>query len=261
MTNFVPVNPAQHAGKAWRRPSGFSHAAAQSVVPLLAAEFAKAAMAMPIAFIAQAGRYQSVALMSPIEGRNLFVGPAGQWLGDYAPALLRCYPFRFIRPGAAEQAVLSVDQDSGLIVDPDGVAESFFDSDGQPSPATKAVLDFLARIERSRVRTDLAVAALAEAGLIRPWPLKVVMSKQETSIKGLFRIDAAALDGLNDETFLKLRKTSALPLAYMQLLSIGRITVFEQLVRRLNELTPRQEREASLEEIFAAADNETVRFN
>lgn len=166
MTDFAPVNRAQHAAKAWRRPAGFAHAAGEAVVPLVGAEFAKAAMAMPIAFVAQAGRYQAVALMSPIAGRNLYVGPAGQWLGGYTPAFLRAYPFRLALAKGTEQSVLCIDEDSGLVVDADGTEQSFFDADGKPSPETKAVLDFLLAVERSRTATDRAAAALADAGLI-----------------------------------------------------------------------------------------------
>ncbi len=216
---------------------------------------------MPIAFVAQAGRYRSVALMSPIAGRNLFVDPTGRWLGGYAPAFLRSYPFRLARAKDAERAILWVDEDSGLVVDDDGTAQSLFDADGKPSPATKAILGYLTAIERGRMATDLAVAALADARLLQSWPLEVTMDGKTTPINGLFRIDAAALTALDDQTFLKLRKSSALPLAYMQLLSMGQVAVFEQLVRRRDQLAPRQEREVSLEEIFAAADSETVRFN
>ena len=142
---FCACQSAQHAAKGWRRPAGFAHAAAEAVVPLVGAEFGKAATAMPIAFVAQAGGYQPVALMSPIAGRNLFIGPAGQWLGGYVPAFLRAYPFRLARANETEQAILCIDEDSGLVVDADGAEQSFFDADGKPSPETKAVLDFLWR--------------------------------------------------------------------------------------------------------------------
>jgi hypothetical protein len=261
MTNFVPVSQAQHAAKAWRRPAGFAHAAAEAVVPLVGAEFGKAATVMPIAFVAQAGGYQPVALMSPIAGRNLFIGPAGQWLGGYVPAYLRAYPFRLARANEAEQAILCIDEDSGLVADADGAAQSFFDADGKPSPATRTALDFLVAIERSRISTDLAVAALADAGLIQPWLIKVNADGTARPLNGLFRVEELALNALSDEAFLKLRKSSALPLAYMQLLSTGQITLFEQLIRVQDQLVPRQQRQFSLDEIFATAESETIRFD
>ena len=40
-------------GKAWRRPNTYSFASTEAVLPLVGAEFAKAAVAMPIAFDTQ----------------------------------------------------------------------------------------------------------------------------------------------------------------------------------------------------------------
>jgi hypothetical protein len=260
----VPVNLDQHAGKAWRRPGNYEHAAAIATVPLMGAEFGKAATAMPIAFVEQAGRYVPMAMMSPVAGRNLFIGPAFQWLGTYMPALLRAYPFGLARTNETdvERAILCIDEESGLVVDADGTAEEFFDADGKPAPATSAMLEFLVGINRGRVPTDLAIAALAEAGLIQPWPLKVAADGQAEPGNEFFRVDETALNSCDDETFLRLRKSKALPLAYMQLLSMGRIAQFEQLIRIQQQLAPRQQRQiSSLDEIFEKASNETLRFN
>ena len=40
-------------------------------------------------------------------------------------------------------------------------------------------------MERSRKATDLAVAALAQAGVIRPWQIKVKTEQGEKAIGGL----------------------------------------------------------------------------
>ncbi len=262
MAKFVPIHITQHAGKAWRRPGTYAHAAAVAAVPLVGAEFGKAAVAMPIAFLAQAGRYVPMAMMSPVAGRNLFVGPAFQWLGTYVPAALRAYPFRLGRANETEQVILCVDEDSGLVVDADGTAEEFFDADGNPSSATKAAMEFLAGIERSRMATDLAVAALADAGLIQPWPLKVMTDGQAMPVDGFFRIDEAALNSCDNETFLKLRKSAALPLAYMQLVSMGQVALFDQLIRIQQQLASHQQRQISpLDEIFEMASSDTLKFN
>jgi hypothetical protein len=47
----------------------------------------------------------------------------------------------------------------------------------------------------------------------------------------------------------------------MQLLSMGQTALFEQLIRLQHQLAPRQERQFSLDEIFKAAESETIRFN
>ena len=215
MVNFVAVSKDRHTGKRWRRPEGYTFAATQTVVPVMWTEFPRVALCMPIAFIEQSGCYVAVGVMSVIEGRNLFVGPGGQWLGRYLPAALRSYPFGLARVPGAKEMTLCVDEESGLVVETDADAEPFFAANGTLSPALEAVVDFLRRFEHNRTETDLAVAALAEAGLIQPWP----------EIAGLYRVDEAGLKAIEDATFLKLRSASALPLAYMQLLSMNQVSI------------------------------------
>ena len=265
LTNLVPVSAVTHAGKAWPAFDNLAFAAAQAVVPLLGAEFAKVAVSMPIAFIEQAGgQYLPVAVMSPIAGRNFFIGTSGQWLGGDAPAALRSYPFRLGRFGGAEELTLCIDEDSGLVVDTDGAGQPFFDADGKPSAATKAMLDFLLQIERTRSHTDLAVAALAGAGLIGPWSLQVRTGDTIQPVNGLFRIDEARLDALDDAAFLRLRQSAALPLAYLQLLSMGQVAVFNRLSQSQQQIAQsgqRQQQISSLDELFENARAETLRFN
>jgi hypothetical protein len=263
MVKLVAVDSEKHAGKGWRPRTGYAFAATQAVIPLVGAEFAQAARAMPIAFIEQAGRYIAVAVMSLSLGRNLFIGPSGQWLGGYVPALLRSYPFLLLRPEGGEKMILCVDEDSGLIVDADADSQKFFEEDGAPSAAVTATVNFLQQLEQNRVVTDLAVATLASAGLLAPWPLTVAVDNQPQEVKGLHRVDEAKLNALEDEAFLKLRKSGALPIAYMQLLSMGQVELFTQLSRLQQQLAPApvHANALSLDEIFAQAGNDTIQFN
>jgi hypothetical protein len=265
----IPINTDDHAGKGWRHPNGFSFAAAQAVVPVVGAEFAKVAISMPIAFIRQpdvesAERYLPVAVMSPVAGRNLFIGPVGQWLGTYVPAGLRSYPFRLGAVERSDQVTLCIDEDSGLIVDGEETAEAFFDAAGDPAPALKAILDFLLGLERNRSVTEIAVSTLAAAGVILPWDIQLTLDGQATAVTGLFRVDETALDALDDVTFLGLRRSGALALAYLQLLSMGQAAVFDHLnvaQQQLAQNHERNQRMASLDEIFTKASSETLKFH
>ena len=69
----------------------------------------------------------------------------------------------------------------------------------------------------------MAVSALAEAGVIQPWPIRIAAEENQREIGGLNRIDEAALNALSDDAFLKLRKSLALPIAYAQMLSASLI--------------------------------------
>ena len=260
MPKFAAVSRERHAQKKWRRYESYAFAAADALAPIVGAELARAALSMPCAFLEQSGRYTLVAVLSPIPGRNMFVGPGGRWLGSYVPSWLRAYPFRVVTEPGTDKFVLYVDEESGLVVERDVAGEDFFDAEGNPSPSLKPVFEFLCAVERSRRVTDLAVAALAEAGVIRPWPIKLKTEQGEVS--RLHRIDGAALNALPDDAFLKLRKASALVLADAQMLSAGQLGIFEHLARLQPQLTPPPAAALpeSLDSFFQMSGDDTIRF-
>jgi hypothetical protein len=233
MANIVAVDREKHAGKGWRAPANFLFAQSQALIPLVGQEITRAAVAMPIAFFQPSeGRFVMAAVASPIGGRNLFVGPAGQWLGAYVPAMLRAYPFLLLQAeGGGDNMVLCIDADSGAIVDLDGDAQPFFGGDHEPSTQLKAMLEFLQQFEHGRTATDLAVSALAAAGVVTPWPLAVSVDGREQKVEGLFRIDEAKLNALDDQKCAILRKSGAFMLAYAQLISMQHVALFPQLDR------------------------------
>jgi hypothetical protein len=230
MVKIVRVDHEHHGGKRWRHPSGYGFAGAETVAPLAAAEFAEALSSLPIGFIVRSGHYVPVALLGLEKGTNLFVGPAGQWFGHYVPASLRGHPFSLVHAEGNEQPTLCVDEDSGLIVDEDGEnTEKFFEADGMPAAATIKVTEFLRQLEREYTTTNRAVAALAEAGVIMPWPLTVPVGNRQIVVNGLHRVDEAALNALDDGKFLELRKGSALVIAYWQIASIIQVNLLARL--------------------------------
>jgi hypothetical protein len=237
MVKIVPVARDHHGRKRWRRPNGFGFAANLAVAPLGGSEFSQAIGTLPIGFIeGSPGSYMPVAVLALTKGGNLFVGPGGQWLGGYIPVVLRAYPFSPIRTDNGEGGALGIDEDSGLIVDiGDGEGlEEFFETDGTLAPTTKAITELVHFSERDQLTTAQAVSALAEAGVIKPWPLTMQVGDQQITVGGLHSVDEAALNALDDATFLKLRKASSLVIAYGQLLSmvqvhgLARLTLMRQ---------------------------------
>jgi hypothetical protein len=264
MTKLVALAASTHAGKAWKRPENYGFAAQDAVVSITGQEFTQVVMAMPIAFIPQDDRFDAVAVMSLLPERNMFVGPSGQWLGGYVPATLRSFPFRTMPIQGSEGSALCVDEDSGLIVDADGKAESLF-HDGKLAASVEPIWKMLVEVDANRRKTAVAIAALQKAGLICPWNITVKLDGVDKTVDGLFRIDEAALNGLDDDAFLKLRRVGALPLAYIQMLSMAHLGVFAQLDRVQQQLTPKQAKPQPLAqssgELFAMPSDGMIRFD
>jgi hypothetical protein len=262
LTNTTPqliaVTRERYAGKKWRRSGGYGFAATTAIVPIVGAELGRAALALPLAFVQDAGRFVLVAVLSATPGRNMLVGADGRWLGNYIPACLRGYPFSLAPSQEPGQLVLCIEKGAGA-VGADGGGEDFFDQDGNLSPVLKKVLDFLSQFERSRVATNVTVSALVEAGVIRPWSIQIKGEDNARVIAGLHRVDEAALRALSDDAFLKLRNLSSLPVAYAQLLSMALIGVLTQLAR--SQLKPKvAELPDSLDTLFGLSTDDIIKF-
>lgn len=249
---YVPVTKEAFAQRYWQKFTSYAFAAQINSVPLVAAEMARASIAMPVAFIQQQDRYLLVGIMSLSPKTNLFVGPKGHWLGRYVPADLRGYPFRLIR-NQDDAAILCVKDDSGLIAD---TGEPIFEETGELTQPVQSMLQFLGKLEESRRVTQKAVAMLAEAGVIIPWNEKT----HGISIQGLYGIDEQGLMKLADQTFLKLRKAGALHIAFAQLISTGNIPLLGTLQKRREQLATTQPPPVQPADEFSLINDDLIRF-
>ena len=195
---------------------------------MFGAEFSRAALSLPIAFLPMEGRFFPRALLSLIPGKNLFIAPDGRWLGSYVPAILRGYPFRLAETPDG-QKVLVVDTDSGLIHE-GSQHEAFVGEDGKLSPVLAEILNFLTQVENTKAPTANACDALQALEIIVPWEITLRTEQGDKQIDGLFKIDEARLNALTDDAYLSLRQAGALPLAYCQMLSMHHLPMLSKLV-------------------------------
>jgi hypothetical protein len=250
MPKLNPVTPQTHGTKFWRRFTSYAFAADTAVAPLVAAELPRALAAMPVGFVKQDTRCFPAGLLSLEPGHNLFVTPEGRWAGPYVPACFRGYPFGLARLSGKPDPVLCVDQDSKLVNDTDG--ERFFDDAGRLSEAVAGVVGFLKKIEQNRVLTAAAVDALDRAGVLVPWQ---ITDAADNPVSGLFRIDTAALDALDDAAFLALRTAGALPLVYAHLFSLDHVPRLKKLAQH-RKSTPPPSEPADIQDLFT--DDDTI---
>ena len=240
MTELTAINPEQHAKKVWKQAATYTFAAADAVVPLVGAELTKAIPLMPVGFVKHEAGYQLVAITSLQRGQNLYVAPDGKWLGGYIPAALRGYPFQLAQHEGAGEFILCINEASGLVVENTEDGNAFFDDQDQPTQGIKDILNFLTQIKASRDVTEGAVNVLADAGLITPWEINLKQGEKVVPVKGLFRVDEAALNKLDDENFLTLRKAGGLAIAYAQLFSMNQLATLERLGKLRGQILEQQ---------------------
>ena len=240
MTELAAINPEKNAKKVWKQATDYTFAAEQTVIPLVGAELSKAALAMPTGFTKLDAGYQLVAITSLQPKTNLFVAPDGTWLGAYIPADLRGYPFQLAQAEGVGEFTLCINEASGLVVENTEDGSAFFDDQDQPTQGIKDILNFLTQIKASRNGTEGAVNALADAGLITPWQINLKQGEKVVPVDGLFSVDEAALNKLDDEDFLAVRKAGGLALAYAQLLSMSQLVVLERLGELQGQIVEQQ---------------------
>lgn len=224
---ITPLSVERHSGKFWRRYTGYDFVKAQQFASLTAAELSMAVQTLPLCFRRREDRFYLSVLLSLAEGENHFVNPQGRWTGVYVPACFRSHPFYAGRVAESDKFVLCVDEACGLVSDNGGLP--FFGSDGQLSAEVVNILEFLQKVENHRIDTQRGVDALAEAGTVVEWPLKVNTEDGEIQVDGLYRFDESRLAGLEDAAFLKLRATPAIAIGYGQLYSMVNVRVVVHL--------------------------------
>jgi hypothetical protein len=240
MTEFTAIAPESHAKKVWKNVPDYAFAAADTVIPLMGAELSKTISAMPTGFIKREFGYQLVGITSLQAGMNMYVAPDGKWLTGYIPTMLRAYPFGLAEHEGPDKTILCINEASGLVVESTEDGNAFFDDQNQPTQETKDILNLLSDFRVNLEVTQRAVNALDDAGLIIPWALKTQQGEEVVPVAKLFNIDEAALNKLDDDDFLALRKANGLAVAYAQLLSMNQLIMLEGLGQLRGQTLARQ---------------------
>lgn len=238
MSAIKPVSPEVFGGKFWKHPGHYLYAAGFNIVPIAIAELPKVTGHLPLAFTQLDGQWQLVAITSLHSGVNHLVGPSGQWLGGYVPAIFRAYPFTLSKAGPKDSdgfILCSMDSGEHLVGEGEG-GEPFFDESGQASEAVRRAGNFMVEIEASRVQTVKAVAALIEAKVVVAWDLSASHNGVDQKVTGFYRLDEAAFANLPSAAVAKLQAAGALPVAYAQWYSRESFSRLQQAINEQGRL-------------------------
>lgn len=223
MTNLIPIGKTTFSSKSWSRSTDYFYAAEQAVCPVEIQELPKAMMCMPLAFMPQGESFSVFAVLGLSSNSNYFVDNIGNWTGKYVPARFRVYPFVLAKSEEnADELIFCFDSASGLLME-DKSKELFFEKDGELTSFLTDMMRFLATIDTDKQATIELCKQLEDFGLIQPWSIEIKTEHDTHKVKGLFAIDEAKLNTLDDTKFLALRESGALALAYFQMLSMQHI--------------------------------------
>jgi hypothetical protein len=200
--------------------------AATHAIPATVDEFTLLARHYPIIF-AVGDTPVPLALMGLNEGINAFVDENGQALDGhlYIPAYIRRYPFLLVRlKPDSDELSLCFDPTAGAVGEFDE-GEPLFEDNGEPSKATKAILEFCEQFETAGQRTAAFVEDLQKSGLLMDGEVAIQPegAPQPYVYRGFRMVDEEKLRDLRGDELRKYNQGGLLPLVYAHLFSLSQV--------------------------------------
>jgi hypothetical protein len=216
----VPVSHARHGN--WSFEAGTNYAFCRNVnsVPVMAAEFASAALEYAIVFGGTGEVVMPVTVLGIRTDENLFLTKEGDWQAKYIPAFVRRYPFVFSSRDEGKTFTLCIDE-AFPGFNQSGRGERLFGDDGKPTPYVQNVLKFLQQYQLEFHRTQAFCKKLKDLNLLEPMQAQInLASGERMALRGFSVVDRARLKTLSAETLAELVRSDELELIYDHLVSM-----------------------------------------
>ncbi|MBW6507435.1 MAG: SapC family protein [Rhodobacteraceae bacterium] len=220
----VPISAETHRNVAVRQGGSFGFAAALNSVPLVVAEFAKAAAEYPIVFAGEGANLTPAAVVGLRADENLCVAPDGSWDGAYVPAFLRRYPFVFANGATEGTFTLCIDSAFDG-VNEEGKGERLFDSEGNRTQYLNTMLQFASDYQAQHALTRSFTDRLRELDLLEPASATATLPDgSRLSLGGFLRVSTDRLANLDDAAVLDLFRTGFLAAIHAHVASMDQLS-------------------------------------
>lgn len=232
MTMIVPLDNVAHAGMRVAVARGTRWGDVVNRIPVFPPEFEAVQREYPILFgTADDGSAQAFALLGFDPGENLFLD-GERWDARYVPALAARGPFSIgmtPRDDGTREPMVHVDLDHPGIADE---GEALFLPHGGHAPYLDRVTEVLRTIHAGHDEQAPMIAAFAEAGLIEPVKLEVMLDETlRYDLVDFATVSAAALGRLTPAQLADLHARGFLAAAFHAAASLGNVA---ELIRRKN---------------------------
>jgi hypothetical protein len=235
-----PLDRQKHAGFGLPQPADYRWARELNALYLGAAEFMKAGLDYPIAFVRdeRSGEFMPMAILGLRSRQNLFVDAGGSWRSEaYVPAYARRFPFCIAevpaapRSSDAPQRLICVQQDQ-LVA---GSPQPLFTVNGEPTPAWEPIQQLLEAIEGSRQQTRVLTRRLEALGLLVPFDAVAMPRKGDRlRLQGLHRVDEERLLQVPGRDLRTMMRKGELRAVYAHLNSLENFGRLLDLAQRSN---------------------------
>ncbi len=224
--NAEPLSSEAHRDVSVRTGTSWSFAAGLNSVPLVVAEFEKAAAEYPIVFAGEGDAIAPAVILGLRDGENLCLRADGSWDGRYIPAFLRRYPFVFASSGEGEAARLTLCIDTSYEgVNTEGRGERLFDAEGNRTQYLSNMLQFTSDYQTQHQMTKAFAQKLQALELFEPATATATLPDGQTlSLSGFKRVSPEKLRGLEDAAVLELFRSDMLGLVHAHLGSLAQMT-------------------------------------
>ena len=221
-----PLSSKVHGKMKIRSVDKAPQVAVAHAIPATVDEFPLLARHYPIIF-AIGDNPLPLALMGLSEGANVFMDENGKPLDTdtYIPAYVRRYPFLLARIREdSDELSLCFDPTLGAIGDFDE-GDRLFDDKGEPTEATKSILQFCEQFETAAQRTSAFVEDLKKSGLLMDGEVAIQPegAPQPFTYRGFRMVDEEKLRELRGDELRKFNQSGLLALIYAHLFSLSLI--------------------------------------
>jgi len=226
MTSWIALSPKQYGNANFLPRTDFNFCAERLAIPVLLPELMQLLPHMVLGVQVGEQNCVPVGFLALTPNQPLYVSEDGSWELPYIPAMLRAHPFAIKTTDQGQRALclheahLSDDEGTPL-----------FTTEGTLNDPVAKTLTFLEHCEKGQHQACMAARQLHTADVLEQWPLKIKSADGEANpfaLPGLHRVNEAALNALDTETYHSLRG-GPMALAHAQLFSMAQLG---QLARR-----------------------------
>jgi len=218
-----PLNRNAHGNYKVRRLTGLDRVATNHAIPVTVDEFSIVQRHFPIVF-SSGDNPVPIVLMGLHEGTNTFFDENGVAREPqiYIPAYMRRYPFVLAKlRDDSDELSLCFDPTTGAVGEFDDGEPLFVD--GEPSEATKAILQFCEQFEQAGHRTQAFMNEVKELGLLMEGEVAIQPegADQPYIYRGFQMVDEEKFRNLRGDELRKLNQNGILSLLMAHMFSLS----------------------------------------